>query len=459
MYGLQRGGMQFLFTKYKTLKELRTAMVDLNSKGKLPIPSQKRGICATDGLTVSLWYSDILGEYLWNKYVFANGGLIDTHDVEKGPRTPEEASQGVLPLMAYRVARIIQSMSAEIKQGISYYPGGPLPPPTISRTESAQGDTAIPTGEICSNLIHIIKDKEQKGDPQAVRESHGLSLAAVADTIALEFLLDHTLFVNVEFVYSANLEKVLKTGILSAMQCVAAMITVRAPDGRGHLFAVVRMNGIWTLMDNNIGVAVALPELNPNDIFTARFGLTYTGTSTGGTGGFWNQELNITFTDDPRRTITKVTQQVTGDRDVREYGRTYKELRSGNREYIFVNPRLLAAPPGLNPNVQEFVPEGTAVGPEAVGAPVRRQPPTLDTQLALAELNLVEAEEDLAKADGAAGAAEVQAKIDALRTKISSLKKQLGRGRRRTHRKRVLRSGKFGYRSRRNDRGRSSRVI
>ena len=341
MYDLQRGGMQFLFTKYKTLRDLRTAMADLNSKGILPIPSQKRGTCVMDGITVSLWYSDLLGEYLWNKYVFANEGLVDTHDVEKGPRTLEEMSAGILPAMAYRVARIMESMSIESRQR----PGEPAPPPIVSRPKSAQGPIAIPTGEFCSNLVYILEKKEENGDPQMDRPNHAANVKNVIDVVKGEFSRDDTLKGNVKFVNSGVLEEVLKTGELSDMECVAATISIEgerySSSSTGiHLVAIVRINGIWTFVDNNIGVGIAVPELKTDDIFTGKFLQGYT-VKYDKPSGQWFQknELYITLTDG--RIIKKTV--LSDTHRTKYYENWYEQSRINPKDFIFVNPRILAS--------------------------------------------------------------------------------------------------------------------
>ena len=434
MYGRQRGGMRFLFTKYKTLKELRTAMADLNSKGVLPIPSQQSATCGMDAITASLWYSDILGEYLWHKYVFANGGVVDTHDVEKGPRSHDQACSGVLSVMAYRVAQIMQSVSVTLKQDPALVPSDPLPPQVLSRPRSARGPTAVPTGEVSSNLVHIIAKKEKDVDPQRDTSDHTIALSTAVDAMNAAVSQDDNLKENVRLVHGEKIQEVFKTGGLSGMKCVAVAIGMRNLDNpqSGHAIAVVLSNGIWTLMDNDVGVAIALPEFTFRD-FSGTFSITSTQEPDRKRkiGVFMTVEYKLTRTDGTA--ITKVINKEMKYAYVSDTitTRLKQDADSVNQEVIFANPRLLVAIPADVP------------------------PVSLETQIANVERDLSIARENLAQQDGAAAVA----RVDDLERQLKSLREvQAGRGRR-THRKRILRSRKFGYRSRRNHRGRSSRVI
>lgn len=276
----QRGGIQKRFMRYKDLEELGKGLIALNREGLLPIPSQKDGICVTDAVTASLWYSDILGEYLWQTYVFDTKGIVDTREVEKasGFASIEAAAYGLLLLTSYRVSRIIESANVELVRK-----GDRASPPLVQRSESEQGDDSWqqPTGEVCSNVMRsAMKNLESPPLEKPVAEAggHGLTLRYDYDNVWANILAsDDKLRENTRYC-AASYDDPFTGRATPITDCppnpgeVCVALTLAS---NWHSVACVVIGGVWTFADNEMGFGIPLPGVTIDQIRRGFFKFSY----------------------------------------------------------------------------------------------------------------------------------------------------------------------------------------
>jgi hypothetical protein len=248
---LQLGGVESVLTRYPTLEALNTAIGTAVSRGTLAIPSQKRGICVTDAITASLWYSDYLGEWLWAHYIY--GGRrpgIDTKQVERGTLIRDDPVDSFMKLSALRVVNIMQQ-GAEV----------PKDRGVLARQPSAQPLAELPTGEVCSNILAFMARDPvySASDYFAERASHGIRTdytSEAAGRIVEAVLPRGSTLVSRDLCRDKTCVAVLLSSVLHAVACVL-------------------VNGVWHFMDNEVGVAIPLRGITLAQIETASFSFTF----------------------------------------------------------------------------------------------------------------------------------------------------------------------------------------
>lgn len=248
----QRGGVESVLTRYPTLDALNTAIGTAVSRGTLAIPSQKRGICVTDAVVTSIWYSDYLGEWLWTKYIYSRRRPgINTENVERqGLIAPANAIDSFMKLSALRVVNIMQQ-GAEV----------PVWRGLLARQPSAQPLAELPTGEVCSNILASLA-KAPDVQVQTYledRPSHGIYSNYTSD--ALRGILERIAPAGSTAVSQAP---------CGGMTCVAILITSAI-----HAVACVLVNGVWHFMDNEVGIAIPLRGITLRQLESSSFSFTY----------------------------------------------------------------------------------------------------------------------------------------------------------------------------------------
>lgn len=312
----QRGGVESILTRYPTLEALNTAIGTAVSRGTLAIPSQKRGICVTDAITASLWYSDYLGEWLWAHYIY--GGRrpgIDTKQVERGTLIRNDPVDSFLKLSALRVVNIMQQ-GAEVAKDRG----------VLARQPSAQPFRDLPTGEVCSNILAFMARDPlySASDYFAEREFHGIRTEYTSEAAG------------------RIVEAVLPRGstVISATPCRDKTCVAVLINSDRHAVACVLVNNIWHFMDNEVGVAIPLRGITLAQIETASFSFTFDFTQADSmsyflylNGNAWRSgqlgswSVNRKYIGDEYASGTTVPHQ--------------EELSS--RRYLCVNPRALQA--------------------------------------------------------------------------------------------------------------------
>ena len=329
---LQLGGVESVLTRYPTLDALNTAIGTAVSRGTLAIPSQKRGICVTDAVVASIWYSDYLGEWLWTKYIYSRRRPgIDTENVERqGLIAPDNAIDSFMRLSALRVVNIMQQgAEVPIRRGL------------LARQPSAQPIAELPTGEVCSNILASLANAPEAQVQTYLedRPSHGIYSNYTSD--ALRGILERIAPAGSTAVSEAPCE---------GMPCVAILLTSAI-----HAVACVLVNGIWHFMDNEVGIAIPLRGITLRQLESSSFSFTYDLTHPdhesfhlylnsnawhGGQLGSWTVNRVYERSDDFRGRM--IPHQETLD----------------TRRYICVNPEALRGDGGLHRMVVDMdVPE------------------------------------------------------------------------------------------------------
>jgi len=249
---LQLGGVESVLTRYPTLDALNTAIGTAVSRGTLAIPSQKRGICVTDAVVTSIWYSDYLGEWLWAKYIYSRRRPgIDTADAERqGLIEPTDAIDSFMRLSALRVVNIMQQ-GAEV----------PIWNGLLARQPSAQPVAELPTGEVCSNILASLAKAPDVPVQTYLedRPSHGISSNYTSE--ALRGILERITPAGSALVSPYPCQ---------GKTCVAILLTSAI-----HAVACVLVNGIWHFMDNEVGIAIPLRGITLRQLESSSFSFTY----------------------------------------------------------------------------------------------------------------------------------------------------------------------------------------
>jgi hypothetical protein len=249
---LQLGGVESVLTRYPTLDALNAAIGTAVSKGRLAIPSQKRGICVTDAITASLWYSDYLGEWLWAHYIYGTSRRpgIDTAGVERGTLLRNDPVDSFMKLSALRVVNIMQQ-GAEV----------PKDSGVLARQPSAQPFRDLPTGEVCSNILAFMARDPlySASDYFAEREFHGIRTEYTSEAAGR----------IVEAVLPRG-STVISADLCRDKTCVAVLI-----NSSMHAVACVLVNNVWHFMDNEVGVAIPLRGITLEQIEAGSFSFTF----------------------------------------------------------------------------------------------------------------------------------------------------------------------------------------
>lgn len=323
---LQLGGVESVLTRYPTLDALNAAIGTAVSRGTLAIPSQKRGICVTDAITASLWYSDYLGEWLWAHYIY--GGRrpgIDTAGVEQGTLVRDNPVDSFMKLSALRVVNIMQQ-GAEV----------PKDRGVLARQPSAQPFRDLPTGEVCSNILAFMARDPlySASDYFTERASHGIRTeytSEAAGRIVEAVLPRGSTLVSADFCRDKT--------------CVAVLI-----NSALHAVACVLVNGVWHFMDNEVGVAIPLRGITLAQIESASFSFTFDFTQADSMSYFLY--LNSNAWRGGQLGSWTVTRKYTSN----EYasGATFPHQEDlSARRYLCVTPRALQADGAVHREVVE----------------------------------------------------------------------------------------------------------
>jgi hypothetical protein len=248
----QKGGVESVLTRYPTLDALNAAIGTAVSKGRLAIPSQKRGICVTDAITASLWYSDYLGEWLWAHYIYGTSRRpgIDTAGVERGTLLRNDPVDSFMKLSALRVVNIMQQgAEVSVDRGV------------LARQPSAQPFRDLPTGEVCSNILAFMARDPlySASDYFAEREFHGIRTEYTSEAAGR----------IVEAVLPRG-STVISADLCRDKTCVAVLI-----NSSMHAVACVLVNNVWHFMDNEVGVAIPLRGITLEQIEAGSFSFTF----------------------------------------------------------------------------------------------------------------------------------------------------------------------------------------
>ena len=358
----QRAGIRTIFSRYKNLEELGKGLIELNASGRLPIPSQKDGICATDAVTASLWYSDILGDYLWRNYIFAKpyqkgNFIVDTRDIEKLPGVqPDKPAEPILLLTAFRVANIIEN--ASVKQ-LAASEGVPV----FRRSESSSYEEELgqPTGEVCSNAARllVLSDPNRKTSPldkPSEREGHGLFVGSQSYDRFMRTILssDDNLKNHTRYCTSSDKGCLVEK---TSEKCIAVLVSSKI-----HATACVLVGGVWTFMDNEMGFGIPFPELTfayiRDGFFTFSYDY-YVDDSKRQHG-----QYSVTFTSRKSGSVTK-----TVERKFSKFpgvGRNDHVEIEKYRRYIFASTELIGNNPAPEAVVKQYVADKPQPAPKAV---------------------------------------------------------------------------------------------
>ena len=241
----QVGGIRGQITQ-EQYKKIQKKFADAGRLVRIPIPSQKNGICAVDAVQASFWYTDGIRDVLWNKAV-GRGLTAERNDLTTEP--PDTILQRWAITTGLRVAGIIQTPIRDFKRQPS------LTQEELNRLVQAEDfGTTGSVGNECGILFNAYLSRILNREVALNMDWFGVNFSEIG--LIMSGIWEG-LDLSQEFGWGYSVPQGDETLAIIFSTGFVPVGLQRERTG-GHTVAVCKISGRWWFLDNEIGITVPI---------------------------------------------------------------------------------------------------------------------------------------------------------------------------------------------------------